>query len=430
MRILTLLVALLLAGSLTKAQDETGIRFEKGLNWSQIREKAKKENKYIFLDGFTTWCGPCKMMAKDIFPQAKVGEFFNSNFINVAVQFDVTKKDNQEVKSWYKDAAEIQKTYAINSYPSYLFFSPQGELVHAIHSAIPDPDEFIRLAGDAIDPKKQFLTLKKQYEEGNRDPEFLYALTASAIVNWDNAMARTAGTFYLKTQDDLLTERNLKLLPVVTKTSSDPGFTILRKHADQADLVLGKGYSQEIVRTIIFDDIVLPVIRIGGEKINNGMMIRYSGELSKDVDWKQLKDQLDAKFPEYSEEIFISSQLTYLSWAKDWKLLNKTIADLVNEDKNAIRSAELSMLGNEFFLWVNDIDILNETLAWAKVSLSNIEDQQDKLNFMTTYAQLLNKAGRKDEAIKQVETAVELTGGKTQYFVDMLEKMKNSNKIK
>ena len=430
MKVVYLIAALLLTNLLAIAQDEKGIRFEKGLNWVEIREKAKKENKYIFLDGFTTWCGPCKMMAKDIFPQAKVGEFFNNNFINVAVQFDVTKKDNEEVKSWYKDAAEIQKTYSINSYPSYLFFSPQGELVHAVHSAVPDADEFIRLASEAIDPEKQFLNLKKRYEEGNRDPDFLYALTVSAIANWDNKMARVAATSYLKTQPDLLTDRNLKLLPVLTKTSSDPGFKVLRDHADRADLILGKGYSKEIVRTIIFDEIVLPVIRIGGEKIDHGLMIEYRGELSKDVDWKQLKTQLDAKFPEYSEEVMMSSQLTYLNWAKDWKLLNKTIAKLLSENKNAIRSPELTRLANEFFLRVDDINILNETLAWAKLSLSNIEDQQDKLNFMTTYAQLLDKAGQKDEAIKQVETAVELTGGKTQYFIDMLEKMKNSNKIK
>jgi thioredoxin-related protein len=76
-------------------------------------------------------------MAREVFPQPAVGEFFNKNFLNVAVQFDVTKKDGQEVKNWYKDAAAIAKNYKINSYPTYLFFNPAGELVHSIHSAIP-----------------------------------------------------------------------------------------------------------------------------------------------------------------------------------------------------------------------------------------------------------------------------------------------------
>lgn len=44
---------------LVHAQD-TGIHFEHTLTWQQVQEKAKAENKYIFIDCFTTWCGPCK----------------------------------------------------------------------------------------------------------------------------------------------------------------------------------------------------------------------------------------------------------------------------------------------------------------------------------------------------------------------------------
>ncbi|MDR6781550.1 thioredoxin-related protein [Pedobacter africanus] len=80
------------------AQDK-GTHFEHGLSWQQVKEKAKKENKYLFVDCFTTWCGPCKYMTSTIFPQEKVGDFFNKNFVNVKVQFDKTKNDSEEVKS-------------------------------------------------------------------------------------------------------------------------------------------------------------------------------------------------------------------------------------------------------------------------------------------------------------------------------------------
>lgn len=118
-----LVVALILVSSFVKAQEEKGIKFEHGLSWLQIKEKAQTENKFIFLDGYTTWCGPCKQMAKEIFPQPSVGDFFNKNFINVAVQFDVAKNDNVEVKSWYKDAETLKETFKVNSYPTYLFLA-------------------------------------------------------------------------------------------------------------------------------------------------------------------------------------------------------------------------------------------------------------------------------------------------------------------
>jgi thiol:disulfide interchange protein len=43
-----------------------GIRFEHGLSWAQVKEKAKAENKYIFMDCYATWCGPCKAMDKNV----------------------------------------------------------------------------------------------------------------------------------------------------------------------------------------------------------------------------------------------------------------------------------------------------------------------------------------------------------------------------
>ena len=40
--------------------------------WKKVVKKAKKENKLIFVDCYTSWCGPCKMMAKDVFTQDHV----------------------------------------------------------------------------------------------------------------------------------------------------------------------------------------------------------------------------------------------------------------------------------------------------------------------------------------------------------------------
>ncbi len=81
------------------AQDE-GIHFEHGLSWKEVKEKAKRENKFIFMDCYTTWCGPCKLMSKNIFSQKVAGDFFNDKFVNVKVQFDEVEGDNEEIKKW------------------------------------------------------------------------------------------------------------------------------------------------------------------------------------------------------------------------------------------------------------------------------------------------------------------------------------------
>src|SRR5688572_6405431 len=86
-----------------------GIKWTEGLNWEEIKEKARKENKYIFLDCFATWCGPCKLMDKNVYTKQQIGNLLNQKFISVRVQMDQTKNDVEQVKNWYTDAAVIKK---------------------------------------------------------------------------------------------------------------------------------------------------------------------------------------------------------------------------------------------------------------------------------------------------------------------------------
>ena len=74
--------------SLTTAMAQ-GIAFEpEGTTLEQASVKAKAEKKLIFMDAYTTWCGPCKMMAREVFPQAKVGEAMNPKFISVKIDME------------------------------------------------------------------------------------------------------------------------------------------------------------------------------------------------------------------------------------------------------------------------------------------------------------------------------------------------------
>ena len=66
------------------ANDTDGIRFTEG-TWAQILSEAKNQQKLIFVDMYTTWCGPCKAMDKHVFTNAGVGDKFNAAFINYKI---------------------------------------------------------------------------------------------------------------------------------------------------------------------------------------------------------------------------------------------------------------------------------------------------------------------------------------------------------
>lgn len=100
----------------SQTKTDEGIQFFTG-TWQQAIDKAKKENKYIFLDAYASWCGPCKMMKKKTFADKAVGVFYNKNFICVAL--DMEKGEG----------TSLSNKYSVEAYPTLIFLSPNGKLI-------------------------------------------------------------------------------------------------------------------------------------------------------------------------------------------------------------------------------------------------------------------------------------------------------------
>ncbi|MCA0362640.1 MAG: thioredoxin [Bacteroidetes bacterium] len=95
----------------------TGIAFEKG-NWYSILQKAKAEKKLIFLDAYTSWCGPCKRMQAYVFPDKKLGDYFNANFVNAKIDME------------QGEGPAIGMKYPVKGYPTLFFIDPNtGKIV-------------------------------------------------------------------------------------------------------------------------------------------------------------------------------------------------------------------------------------------------------------------------------------------------------------
>ena len=106
-----LLIALALFTSLNAGAQ--GINFEHG-TWDEILAKAGKEGKIVFMDAYTTWCGPCKMMSKSTFTDARVAEFYNKNFI--CAKIDMEKGEGPA----------LSERYGVQAYPTLLFVNASG----------------------------------------------------------------------------------------------------------------------------------------------------------------------------------------------------------------------------------------------------------------------------------------------------------------
>jgi thioredoxin-related protein len=419
----TLITLFLLFSFTCKAQIHEGINFEKRLNWSQIKEKAKKENKYIFLDTYTTWCAPCKAMENDIFPQKKVGDFFNQNFLNVKVQIDRTKKDNEAIKSWYTDAKEIEKEYKISLFPTYLFLNPKGELVHEIKGGSENAEEFITKASAALDPQKQYSNLKEKFENGNRDTTFLKQIIATANSTHDYNNVRTYIKSYLITQKNLNTPQNINYIASSISTSEDIGYDVILNHPDEVIPVIGEKWRNYILNTIAFDEDILPILRLGGKKEINGPMVNYTGEINKNVDWPAVQMMLNNKYKDRAASLMFNTKTTYYKWTKDWPNLNRTLIEYTKQSEPIEEDIICDWL--HYFANFGNQEYFSEALKWA----NTIKSTTENLMCYKNYGILLYKAGKKDDALKVILAYQESSKDSEKDTIEMIEKMINGLKL-
>lgn len=120
-----------------KEDEKAGKNADKGIvfvsgSWAQILKKAKAENKIIFFDAYTTWCGPCKLLQKNVFTRADVAEVYNKNFINVKV--DMEKGEGPM----------LAEKYPLEGYPTLFFIDGSGNVVKEV-IGYQNPETLIRI---------------------------------------------------------------------------------------------------------------------------------------------------------------------------------------------------------------------------------------------------------------------------------------------
>jgi thioredoxin 1 len=98
------------------AQDAPqGVEFFNG-TFRQALAKAKKENKLIMFDAYTTWCGPCKILKSKVFPDKELGAYINSKFISIGVDMEAG------------EGPALANMYPLEGYPTVFFLDANGKV--------------------------------------------------------------------------------------------------------------------------------------------------------------------------------------------------------------------------------------------------------------------------------------------------------------
>lgn len=387
-----------------------GIVFEHN-NWKAILTKAKLENKYIFVDCFTTWCGPCKFMDRNIYPLKNVGDFYNAQFINVKFQLDTTSTDSENIKLQYADADLIKNKYEVTSYPTFLFFNSNGELVQ-IEGGGSNEAEFITKGKNAIDPNKQYITQTNKYTTGNRDPAFLRNLAFIAKHALKDSLASKYAKEYLQTQNDLFTRDNMQFINETTQNIADTGFSLVLHNIEKFETILSKEKILNSLTTIV----------VQSEFSDTNIKVNMSSK-----EWNIYSTKIRKLYPDFGEEVIINIKTIFFNMRSNWGELVKA-ADEYATSKSPLPSP-LNICAWIIFKKCDKPKLLEHALLWSKKSFDKMPKIQP--DYMETYANLLYKLGRNraalDWEIKAQKIAIQ-GGAEKKWGQSVIDKIKKGEK--
>jgi len=367
---------------------DSAINFDDG-NWSSILAKAKAQDKLIFVDAYAVWCGPCKKMSNEVFPDNEVGAYYNDKFINV--KMDMERGEGIKVGS----------TYGVAAYPTLLFINGDGELVHK-GLGYHEKSEFLGLGEAASDPSSQLVSLENKYAEGDRDPQLLKNLTKAAQNAGNNNFSQYAQDF-LETQEDWSTKDNMKfIISYVTDVSSKSYQYILENRT-------------AFIREYGKANVDLQI----GRAINNEI---YKGEGSS-----LSLDKIDALYkeglPDKAGSMSSQFRIKYYERAGDGAKYAEATNDYFT-NYPPTNWQEYNAIAWTYFENYDDKVLLNRALEWGKQSIAIESNYYNN----DTVAALYYKLGKKREGIKAAKAAIKIAKSNNESAdetINLLKKIKN-----
>nr|WP_295864693.1 sugar-binding domain-containing protein [uncultured Chitinophaga sp.] len=298
------------------------------------------------------------------------------------------------------------------SYDREVIKIPVGQL-RQIHSTFVPPTSDVAAAFivkdiDTTNPDNRYTALLAEYNNGKKDGPFLQELAQMALRVNDKPNAVKIANDYIGQMKAPLTRSQMSFVNKFTTNSRDKGFSLLLDNRDQINQTLGKRQADVKLMTIIYGEEIQP----------------YVQDAATTPDW----NKIEAKTKQYGapgEEIFLRAKTIHFLNLKDWNNFAATADQYVGKCAPYISANELNTYAWTVFENISDPTHLSNAANWCQHMLK----VDNNPAYIDTYANVLYKAGKKDDAIATEEKAVELApASDKKTYQDILDKMKKGEK--
>lgn len=245
MKMMKYVLALLFVGVLGNLSAQ--ITFFQG-SFDEALKRAKTEKKDVFIDFYTEWCGPCKVMAQKVFTVPEVGDYFNKHFVCCKLNAEAPEQ------------AELVKKYGVEAFPTMLFVNVKGEVLRLVSGA-KTPSALLREAkivtGDMLTFEKLYEKSKKEKKNTELQQELLFRapefITTQTGYNRDKWMVRIESLFpeYVKNKklDQMINAEDFYIISMYhTEIKDNDGiFDFLVKNYPEYAEKVGKEKIQDFI---------------------------------------------------------------------------------------------------------------------------------------------------------------------------------------
>lgn len=369
----------------------SGIEFIE-FNWEQTRDIASNLHMPIFMVVYKSYSTECKTMNNTTFADAKVGAFYESNF--VTVRLDVHTAEGMKFMNDYK----------LTQFPALLYFTSDGKIVQQ-DRGVKSTDELISLGQNVLAETRpnadnsmptiytNFLEKKLQYDNGSRSPDFLY--------NYVYDLKKLNET-YVPIIEEYLNSNNFKASPTIRDN--------MQLVFDFADDIDAKAFDIMVRNKQLYSGV------FGKDEVNAKIVdaVRSKVILSAlDQNRQAFEDALQfiTKYgvPKSEESIF-KLRLLYYKETNNFPSYIQAVTNYCNTQINP-NTDILNTAARELAIKTNTKEQLEKTSQWITKALdiNNSHFEYNETNALISY-----KLNKKSKAIKELDIAIEKarkTGG-------------------
>ncbi|MBK8624463.1 MAG: thioredoxin family protein [Saprospiraceae bacterium] len=369
-----------------------GIQFFEG-TWKEAMAKAKAEDKLLFVDAFAKWCGPCKAMAKNVFTQPSVGEFFNTNFINL-------KLDMEEA-----DGVTFGHKYPVSAYPTLFFIDGEGKVVKNIKGG-QQPDGLIALGEDAMKKVDKSVRYEEKYKAGDRSYDLMYNYVKA--LNAAGKPSLKISNEYLSSNPEMTEEQKLKYVLEAAVDADTKLFDQVVANKTKIENLVGKDVYAEKCKSACY------------------ATIKKAIEFEMESMFLETIQKAKKTFPDDADEFAANAEMQYYkAFQNNDKYIKayQTLAKKVSKDPAKLKNI------------VNDIIRSNKDnqkmIADAAEFSGQVYELKEDMESLNQYCSVLVLSKQVDKAIKVVKKArekAEKDGGDLASYDGLLNFL-NSKKI-